>query len=146
MIKDADFLADVLADGEWHSLGEILERSVRDRGCGLTVHSRVSDLRKRGFVIENRTAANGSGRRDSSYRLISSGVPAGGGIVAGGEPISPPPVHSEPFLGPAALPPLPGGSPFDGLECIATSAGPVEPGAAPAVAAPEPLTLDLGAV
>lgn len=50
-MTDCDFLLDVLSDGQPHSLNDVLRRSFTERGCGLTVHSRVADLRKRGHVI-----------------------------------------------------------------------------------------------
>jgi ribonuclease HI len=50
---DCAFLLDVLDDGEEHTLNEILARSFAERGCGLTVHSRASDLRNRyGYDVE----------------------------------------------------------------------------------------------
>lgn len=72
-MTDTDFLATVLADSEWHGQAEILERSKRERGHGLTVHSRISDLRtKRGWTIEQRSRRTGSGRVASFYRLVSA--------------------------------------------------------------------------
>jgi len=76
--RDCEFLLSALADGEWHTLNEILGRSFRDRGVGLTVHSRAAELRRRGHKIENRTERDpipGPGRRGftravSSYRLV----------------------------------------------------------------------------
>lgn len=50
-MSDCDWLASLLSDGKPHSLNEILRRSFAERGCGLTVHSRCSDLRKRGYQI-----------------------------------------------------------------------------------------------
>lgn len=65
---DSDFLLRVLRDGRPHSLNEILQRSFRERGCGLTVHSRAADLRvKRGYDIRNwKDGERGAG---SWYRL-----------------------------------------------------------------------------
>jgi hypothetical protein len=68
-MTDADFLLDVLSDGNQHSLSEILNRSFRERGCGLTVHSRAADLRKQGHVIVN-TKGPGSRGKASLYQLI----------------------------------------------------------------------------
>lgn len=82
-MTDADFLLSVLSDGEPHSLNEILSRSFRERGCGLTVHSRAADLRKRGHVITNTHRA--FSKSDSVYQLASlrkeppSEVPRPGG-------------------------------------------------------------------
>jgi hypothetical protein len=68
MTTDCDFVLEVLADGREHSLNDILRASFAERGCGLTVHSRVSDLRKRGHRIQHRTVGKrGAG---SLYRLV----------------------------------------------------------------------------
>jgi hypothetical protein len=72
---DADFLLDVLRDGEWHSLNEILARSFHERGCALTVHSRASDLRAAGYVIVNEPIP-GVRRASSRYRLVADDPPA----------------------------------------------------------------------
>lgn len=50
-MTDSAWLLDLLRDGKAHSLGEILRRSFNERGHGLTVHSRVSDLRKQGHDV-----------------------------------------------------------------------------------------------
>lgn len=67
--SDKAFLLRVLSDGRWHSLPEILNRSVAERGYGLTVHSRAADLRRDGHVIENRTKRSLGRRIVSFYRL-----------------------------------------------------------------------------
>ena len=61
-MSDSDFLLSVLERGGWHSRDEILAESFRERGCGLTVHSRAADLRARGRVVEVEVRA-------SFYRL-----------------------------------------------------------------------------
>ena len=67
-VTDCDFLLDVLADGREHSLNDILRTSFAERGCGLTVHSRAADLRKRGYDVRQRTVGKrGAG---SLYRLV----------------------------------------------------------------------------
>lgn len=68
-MTDCEFLADVLKDGAWHSTAELLRYSIEERGCGLTVHSRVSDLRARGHNVEYRRVR---GQRASAhqYRLV----------------------------------------------------------------------------
>jgi hypothetical protein len=68
-VTDNEFIAEVLADGKWHSTSEILSYSIHERGHGLTVHSRVSDLRSKGFEIEHRTA-KGSRAQAHQYRLV----------------------------------------------------------------------------
>ena len=73
-VPDSAFLLALLTDGDWHGLTEIIRRSQAQRGHGLTVHSRVADLRKRGFTVEQRDEwANG--RRLSFYRLVSLAQP-----------------------------------------------------------------------
>lgn len=69
-MTDTDFLASVLSDGDWHSHPEILNRSITERGCGLTVHSRASDLRKRGHTVEVQLRSNANGRTISFYRCV----------------------------------------------------------------------------
>jgi hypothetical protein len=71
-MTDADFLLSVLADGRAHTLNEILQRSFKERGCGLTVHSRAADLRKRGHEVMNETVPGARRGYGSAYRLISS--------------------------------------------------------------------------
>lgn len=74
---DAAWLAAHLAEhsGEWVDLASILRASFAERGYGLTVHSRVAELRtRRGLVIENRTWRNDAGRTVSEYRLVAVAV------------------------------------------------------------------------
>lgn len=79
-MTDCEFLRWTLRDGEWHSLNDVLRRSFAERGCGLTVHSRVSDLRAQGHRIEHRMV----GRRGdgSQYRLLSEGETKSGAVPA----------------------------------------------------------------
>ena len=74
-MSDNAFLFHVLEDGKWHSQDEILQRSMRERGCRLTVHSRAADLRKRGCVVENQLRRTGTGRASSYYRLVALNEP-----------------------------------------------------------------------
>lgn len=73
-MTDCDFLLAVLEDGEEHSLNEILQRSLAERGCGLTVHSRAADLRKLGHSVVNRIDS----RARRGYGSLYSLRPAGG--------------------------------------------------------------------
>ncbi len=68
-MTDAEFVLDCLRRGGWWSLNDLLRASLAVRGCGLTVHSRVSDLRAAGHVVEHRMV----GRRGdgSQYRLLT---------------------------------------------------------------------------
>lgn len=86
MTTDCEFILDVLGDGEEHSLAEILRRSMDERGCGLTTHSRVADLRKKGYTIEHLTVPGAERGHAHSYRLVSA--PA--------TPVEPGPPDSEP--------------------------------------------------
>lgn len=73
--SDADFLLAVLRENSdrWVGQQAILDRSASARGCGMTVHSRVSDLRTRGYVIENRCERVGT-RVISFYRLVTTSL------------------------------------------------------------------------
>lgn len=68
MLSDADFMAQVLSDGGWHSQAEILWRSQLERGHGLTVHSRAATLRERGHRVECELRRE-NGRAVSFYRM-----------------------------------------------------------------------------
>lgn len=78
---DADFLLRVLRDGRPHNLNEILRRSMAERGCGLTIHSRASDLRKRGYDVRN--WKDGQRGQGSWYRLAGT-LDDGASTRAGG--------------------------------------------------------------
>ncbi len=71
MVTDCDFILQVLADGHPHTLNEILQRSFAERGCGLTVHSRVAELRKQGYVVEHANIHGAARGAASTYRLVS---------------------------------------------------------------------------
>lgn len=58
-------ILDLLDDGEWHSSRELYRTSET------VVHSRISELRKRGHLIEHRHQG-GNGTAAHAYRLISS--------------------------------------------------------------------------
>lgn len=75
-MTDADFMLAVLSEtpDEWVTQAEILRRSQGARGCGMTVHSRASDLRNRGLVIENRVDRREGTRALSSYRLVTTSL------------------------------------------------------------------------
>lgn len=69
---DAAFLLRVLSDERPHNLNDILRRSFAERGCGLTVHSRASDLRQQGYGVVNwKDGQRGDG---SWYRLETPGA------------------------------------------------------------------------
>lgn len=68
---DCGWLLRYLWDGHERTLNEIIGASFRERGCGLTVHSRISDLRKKhGFVVEQRHVDGGKRGGSSAYRLV----------------------------------------------------------------------------
>jgi hypothetical protein len=73
-VTDTDYLLAALADGRWHNLNELLRRSFTERGCGLTVHSRVSDLRKYGHCIQHRTVKGARRGEASEYRLLRASL------------------------------------------------------------------------
>lgn len=66
---DCAFLLRILRDGQEHTLNDILRASFAERGCGLTVHSRVADLRKLGLEITWRKVPGASRGNASAYRL-----------------------------------------------------------------------------
>lgn len=70
-MTDRDWLLGVLRAraGEWVELDRIIARSQQERGYGLTVHSRIAELRALGHAIENRTPRR-DGRVRSAYRLV----------------------------------------------------------------------------
>jgi len=71
-MTDKDFLVAFLSDGQPHTLNEILRRSFDVRGHGLTVHSRVSDLRKDGFAIAWWQQPGEKRGNSSVYQLVGS--------------------------------------------------------------------------
>ena len=74
-MTDAAFLLSILEDGEEHSQAELLRRSFEQRGCGLTVHSRIADLRNKGHFIVCRRV-QGKSRGDGwLYQLLLSASP-----------------------------------------------------------------------
>jgi hypothetical protein len=69
---------------EYVAQAEILKRSYIARGCGMTPHSRASDLRRRGHVIEWH-GERVNGRVISYYRLVTASLssPPGLGLPPG---------------------------------------------------------------
>lgn len=68
-VTDTEWLLGLLADGQPHTLTEILSRSFKARGCGLTVHSRAANLRAQGFDVQCKIVREGR-RRSSVYQLV----------------------------------------------------------------------------
>lgn len=83
-MTDCEFILDVLGDGEEHTLAELLSRSMDERGCGLTVHSRVAQLRTRGHVIEHATVKGADRGHGHTYRLVSLAEPEASSSVGAG--------------------------------------------------------------
>lgn len=82
-MNDLDFCERVLRAnrGAWVAQMDIVSWSIQMRGCGLTVHSRVSELRtERGLQVENKIETR-DGRRVSFYRLL--GEPVATGLATG---------------------------------------------------------------
>lgn len=63
-LSQASRILTLLEDGRWHTTAEIL------RVVPSIVHSRISDLRKHGYLIEHDTT--GSGAEGSRYRLTGT--------------------------------------------------------------------------
>jgi len=60
-----------LSSGRWVTTSELHRR------CGLVIlHSRVSELRKQGYVIEHETVEGKSGSLGHKYRLLNAQLPA----------------------------------------------------------------------
>jgi len=76
-VTDAAFMLSVLEErpGEWVAQTEILQRSMAERGCGLTVHSRAATLRGGGHTVENKIEKR-AGRAVSFYRLVTGSLAA----------------------------------------------------------------------
>lgn len=70
-MTDKAWLLNLLSDGVPRTLNEILRRSFDDRGCGLTVHSRISDLRKDGYQIAWWQQPGEKRGNSSVYQLVS---------------------------------------------------------------------------
>lgn len=94
-MTDADFLLSVLEDNQPHSQSELLARSFNERGCGLTVHSRIADLRRKGHVIVCERVEGKTRGQAWRYQLLGSlsegdeGATDGGGSRPAGPGLSP---------------------------------------------------------
>ena len=51
--------------GKWVSMPDLVTAS-----GGYAIHSRISELRRRGYVIENQVERRPGGKRVSRYRLV----------------------------------------------------------------------------
>jgi hypothetical protein len=103
-MSDADFMLNILKDGREYTTGEILAYSIHERGCGLTVHSRAAELRKRGHSIVTRCLGRKNGRSIYAYRLVAlrerDPEPGRDGSRSRSTPYGAPPAGAE-----ASLPP-----------------------------------------
>jgi hypothetical protein len=70
-VTDAQFILSVLEDGQKHSQADLLRRSFEERGCGLTVHSRIADLRKDHVIVCERVPGASRGHA-WVYQLVGS--------------------------------------------------------------------------
>lgn len=69
-MTDLEFLRGVLEQGPATS-NEILAKSFAERQCGLTVHSRVADLRREGLEIDCRRVGTKNGRGQFRYEIVA---------------------------------------------------------------------------
>lgn len=75
--SDCAFLLGVLSDGKPHSAHEIRRLSQAERGAGMTVNSRASDLRKKhGYHVKCWHDAS-AGKRDQAWLYQLQGTSAG---------------------------------------------------------------------
>ncbi len=71
-MTDTEILRRILlyrSPNSWASHPEILQESIARSGHGMTVHSRVADLRKQGYTVECRIETH-AGRKVSFYRIV----------------------------------------------------------------------------
>lgn len=78
-VTDADWLEAKLRDGRWWTTNDLLRASFAERGCGLTVHSRAADVRRRvagtaRLDCERLTTTPVTGRAQYAYRLVAVGT------------------------------------------------------------------------
>lgn len=71
-MTDAAFILSVLEDGEKHSQADLLRRSFNERGCGLTVHSRIAGLRDKGHLITCERVPGATRGEAWVYQLLAS--------------------------------------------------------------------------
>ena len=67
--SDAAWLLSKLQNGQVWTLTQLLRASFAERSHGLTVHSRVADLRADGYTIEWRKVAGAKRGESSTYQL-----------------------------------------------------------------------------
>lgn len=85
MMTDCEFLLAILQDGRPHTQHELLRLSFESRGCGLTIHSRIADLRKKGHDIRCEHVPGENRGRAWAYTLRE---PATEGPLSGGADFS----------------------------------------------------------
>lgn len=78
-MTDCEFLLAVLQDGRPHTQAELLKLSLESRGCGLTIHSRVADLRKKGYDVRCTHVPGENRGRAWAYTLREPAVPSPAG-------------------------------------------------------------------
>lgn len=68
-VGDNEFMLKLLSDGRAHSTLDIIQASIRERSCGITPHSRASDLRRQGHRIDCERTGTSDGRPVYVYQL-----------------------------------------------------------------------------
>lgn len=66
-------VAEHLADGEWHSSFELATQ------CSVMSHSRVAELRDKGYGVESKRVRGGEGLHAFAYRITSTPEEVTGG-------------------------------------------------------------------
>ena len=64
-MSHCDLILNALRDGQWHTTADLY----RATGGFLILHSRISDLRRRGHIIDGRHVPGRSGADGYEYRL-----------------------------------------------------------------------------
>jgi hypothetical protein len=65
-MSHCDRILEALRDGQWHTSHDLY---IKVGHCVL--HSRISDLRKKGYTVEGRSVPGYSGALGYEYRLVS---------------------------------------------------------------------------
>lgn len=71
-MSHCDQILDALRDNEWHTTADIYKAT----GGFLILHSRISDLRRKGHHVEGRHVPGETGANGYEYRLVAPAPPS----------------------------------------------------------------------